>query len=158
LLGLETREAISINTFRKNILSQITIPPPYCSFGKRYTNQAKTQLYTSTCDLHKRNITNSPYCLCEHIEDAYHFFFACKNYSRARNNLFNRLFSLDLVNTDTKCMFVRNCLIFCSACCKKFRRGTEFVPDPFEYINKICSTQTKQSFSYGIVAHFEESF
>ena len=34
-------------------------------------------------------------------EDVYHFFFACKNYSEARNNLFNQLFMLDLVNIDT---------------------------------------------------------
>jgi hypothetical protein len=56
------------------------------------------------CDLHKRNITHSPYCSCGHIEDAYHSFFACNNYSRARKDLFNRLFSfdLDLVNIDTK--------------------------------------------------------
>ena len=38
LLGLETREAISMNAFRKNILPQITIPPPYFSFGKRYNS------------------------------------------------------------------------------------------------------------------------
>ena len=105
LLDLETREAISMNAFRKNILPQITIPPSYFSFGKRYTNIIHTKLRHNCIllgDLYKRNITNSPYCSCGQTEDAYHFFFACKNYSRARNNLFNRLFSLDLVNIDTK--------------------------------------------------------
>ena len=29
------------------------------------------------------------------------FFFACKNYSKAKNNLFNELFMIDLVNIDT---------------------------------------------------------
>jgi hypothetical protein len=85
-------------------LPQITIPSPYFSFGKKYTNIIHTKLRHNCillCDLHKRNITNSPYCSCGHIEDTYHFFFACKKYSRARNNMFNRLFSLDLVNIDT---------------------------------------------------------
>jgi hypothetical protein len=103
-LALDIREAISINAFRKNILLQITIPPSYFSFGKRYTNIIHTKLRHNCillCDLHKCNITNSPYCACGHNVDAYLFFFACKNYSRARNNLFNKLFSLDLVNINT---------------------------------------------------------
>ena len=33
-------------------------------------------------------------------EDVYNFFFACKKYSKARNNMFNQLFMLDLVNID----------------------------------------------------------
>ena len=52
-------------------------------------------------DLYKRYITNTPFCSCRQNEDVYHFFFACKNYSKARNNLFNQLFMLDLVNIDT---------------------------------------------------------
>ena len=110
-LALDIREAISINAFRKNILPQITTPPSYFSFGKRYTNVIHTKLRHNCillCDLHKRNITNSPYCACGHIEDAYHFFFSCKNYSRARNNLFDRLFSLDLVNIDTNLLLSGN--------------------------------------------------
>ncbi|XP_055995247.1 uncharacterized protein LOC125672352 isoform X1 [Ostrea edulis] len=106
LLNVETREAISINSFRKNIITDITIPPSYYSFGKRYINIIHTKLRYNCIlnyDLYKLNITNSPFCTCGHTnEDIYHFFFACKNYSRARNDLFNRLFMLDLVNIDTK--------------------------------------------------------
>ena len=43
---------------------------------------------------------NSPQCLCGKPEDTYHFFFVCKNYSIARNTLFDCLFILELVNTD----------------------------------------------------------
>jgi hypothetical protein len=80
-LALDIWEAISINAFRKNILPQITIPPSYFSFGKRYANIIHTKLRHNCillCDLDKRNITNSPYCACGHIEDAYHFFFLVK--------------------------------------------------------------------------------
>jgi hypothetical protein len=92
LLALDTREAISIKAFRTNIQSLLHTFL-WKKIHKYYSHQAKTLL----CDLHKRNITNSPYCSCAHIEDTYHFFFVCKNYSRSRN----RLFSLDLVNIDT---------------------------------------------------------
>ena len=42
-------------------------------------------------DLCKRNILNtgSPQCSFGKQEDAYHFFFVCKNYSIARNTLFD---------------------------------------------------------------------
>ena len=33
-------------------------------------------------------------------EDTYHFFFVCKNYSIARNTLFDCLYMLELVNID----------------------------------------------------------
>lgn len=46
-------------------------------------------------------VINNPLCLCGKTEDVYHFFFSCKNYSRARNNMFDQLFMLDLVNIDT---------------------------------------------------------
>jgi hypothetical protein len=87
---VDTRETIPFKAFSKNILPQITIPPPYFSFEKRYKNIIHTKLRHNCillCDLHKRNITNFPYSSCGHIEDTYHFFFACKNYSRAFNRL-----------------------------------------------------------------------
>ena len=54
------------------------------------------------CDHYKSIITNTPFCSCGQNEDEYHFFFfACKKYSKARNNMFNQLFMLDLVNINT---------------------------------------------------------
>lgn len=35
-------------------------------------------------------------------------FFSCKNYSRARHNLFDQLFMLDLVNIDTSLLLYGN--------------------------------------------------
>ena len=35
------------------------------------------------------------------VHDVYRFFFACKNYSNARNYLFNQILMLDLVNINT---------------------------------------------------------
>ena len=42
-------------------------------------------------DLCKRNTLNCPQCSYGKQEDAYQFFFVCKNYSIARNTLFIRL-------------------------------------------------------------------
>ena len=39
-------------------------------------------------------------CSCGKQEDTYHFFLVCKNYSIARNTLFDCLFMLELVNID----------------------------------------------------------
>lgn len=44
-------------------------------------------------DLYRRNIIESPNCICGQKEDVYHFFFVCKNYVNARNNLFELLFN-----------------------------------------------------------------
>lgn len=53
-------------------------------------------------------VINNPLCLCGKTEDVYHFFFSCKNYSRARHNLFDQLFMLDLVNIDTSLLLYGN--------------------------------------------------
>lgn len=103
LLKEEVREAISINSFRKNLETKVKSPPSFFSFGKRYTNIIHTKLRHNCIlnyDLCKRNILNSPQCSCGKQEDTYHFFFVCKNYSIARNTLFDCLFMLELVNID----------------------------------------------------------
>lgn len=41
-------------------------------------------------------------------KDVYQFFFSCYNYSRARNNMFDQLFMLDLVNIDTNLLLYGN--------------------------------------------------
>ena len=99
LLKAEAREAISINSFRKNISVEIANPPSYYAFGKHFINIIHTKLRHKCIlhyDLYKRNtcITNSPFCSCGQNEDFYHFFFACNFFSKARNNLFNRLLCL----------------------------------------------------------------
>ena len=101
-------EAISINSFRKNISVEIENPPSYYAFGKRFINIIHTKLRHKCIrhyDLYKRNISDTPFCSCGHNEDVYHFFFVCKNYYNARNNMFNQLFMLDLVNIDTNLLF-----------------------------------------------------
>ena len=108
----EAREAISINSFRKNIFVEIANPPSYYAFGKRFINIIHTKLRRKCIlhyDLYKRNIiTNTPFCSCEQNEDVYHFFIACNIFSKARNNLFNQLFMLNLVNFDTNLLLCRD--------------------------------------------------
>ena len=104
LLKVEVREAISINSFlKKNLETKVKSSPSFFSFGKRYTNIIHTtlRLYCilnyDCCNRH--NLYN-PQCSCGKQEDTYHFFFVCKNYSNARNTLFDCLFRLELLNID----------------------------------------------------------
>ena len=50
LLKAETRETISINSFRKNISVEIVSPPSYHVYGKRFINiihtKTETQVHT----------------------------------------------------------------------------------------------------------------
>ena len=67
------------------------------TFYQYYSYKAKAQMYTSLWSLQTLHIV--------HVGKTkmynYHFFFVCKKYSKARNNMFNQLFMLDLVNIDT---------------------------------------------------------
>lgn len=59
----------------------------------------KFQVQTSINPSRLRHINDCVY-ICGKTEYMYHFF-SCKSYSRARNNMFDQLFFLDLVNIDT---------------------------------------------------------
>ena len=110
-LSIEARASTSINTFRKYLTTDVSNPPPYFSFGKRYTNIVHTKLRYNCLlndDLYKRNIVNTPLCSYGKTEDSYHFFFACKNYTNARNILFTQLFRIDLINIDTNLLLWGN--------------------------------------------------
>ena len=78
LFKAETREAISTNSFRKNISVEIVNPPSYHVFGKRFINIIQTKL-RHKCIVHydhyKRNISDTPFCSCGHNEDVYHFLY-----------------------------------------------------------------------------------
>ena len=69
-LSIEARASTSINTFRKYLTTAVSNPPPYFSFGKRYTNIVHTKLRYNCLlndDLYKRNIVNTPLCSCGSI-------------------------------------------------------------------------------------------
>ena len=44
--------------------------------------------------IRRKGIIDTPNCLCGKQEDAYNFFFICKNYSTARYVMFDKLFAL----------------------------------------------------------------
>jgi hypothetical protein len=93
-------------------LTSYACHPPLCfSFGKRYTNFGHTKLRYSCLlndNLYKRNIVNTPLCSSGKTKDSYQFFFACKNYTNARNTLFTRLFKIDLIDIDTNLLLWGN--------------------------------------------------
>ena len=57
------------------------------------------------------------------------FFFACKNYSEARNNLFHQLFLLDLVNIDYKIIIMQRCVFAFSDQYKYFSAVHQFTEE-----------------------------
>ena len=70
-------------------------------------NIIHTQLRHNYCilnyDLYRKNIVDTPNCLCEKYGYAYHFFFICKNYSNTRNIMFDKIFALvELSFVDTQ--------------------------------------------------------
>lgn len=46
LLNAETKEAMSVNSFPKNIITKVTTPSPWLSFVKQHANIFYTQLFT----------------------------------------------------------------------------------------------------------------
>ena len=105
LLKAEAREAISINSFRKNIFVEIVNPPSYYAFGNRFINIIHTKLRHKCIlhyDLYKRNISDTPFCSCGQNEDVYQLFFVCKNYYNAETIcLIIYKFTHGVVNIDT---------------------------------------------------------
>ena len=108
-VSLDIRRETSVNKF-KTLLSGlyqtgISKPPSYYSFGKRKLNIIHTKLRHCCIlnhDLHKLNIVVSDKCSCGAVEDAYHFFFNCKNYTNARNKFLLQLLQQDhfrVINT-----------------------------------------------------------
>ena len=101
-VSLDNRRETSVNKF-KTLLSGfcqtgISKPPFYHSFGKRKLRHCCILNH----DLHKLNIIVSDKCSCGAVEDAFHFFFNCKNYTNARNKFLLQLLQQDhfrVINT-----------------------------------------------------------
>lgn len=98
-LNSDTKKSTSIRQFQRSI-SKCTSDskvPKYFLHGKRATNIIHTKLRHNCLlnyDLHRRNIIDSPNCICGKKEDVYHFLFVCKCFSNARHTLFSELFKI----------------------------------------------------------------
>ena len=100
-LNNNTKEATSLNIFKKSLQSNYTKPPKYFSFGKRFLNIIHTKLRHNcvlNCDLYRCNIIANPMCSCGSLEDAHHLFFVCKKYSSLRQSFMYNLLSLNFLN------------------------------------------------------------
>ena len=103
LLKVEVRKAILINSFWKNLETNVKSLPSFFSFGKRYTYIIHTKLghnYIINYGFCKRNNFMSLQCSCGKQEYAYHFFFVFKNNSNARIAYLDSFIMLELVNID----------------------------------------------------------
>lgn len=106
-LSIGVRNETSIQRFKNSLYKtkNIAKAPSFFTHGKRKLNIIHTKLRHHCIlnyDLHRINIIESGNCRCGSPEDAYHFFFKCKNYTIARNNFFLNLLQLDhfrIINT-----------------------------------------------------------
>ena len=97
-IKINIREATSVKSFKKCLLSNIVKPPKYFSFGRRFWNIIHTRLRHNcilNSDLFCCNLIDSPNCSCGQIEDSYHLFFVCRKYATARYSLMNKLLSFN---------------------------------------------------------------
>lgn len=103
-LAIDTFRTCVCNCKRDRVLclyNDMVKPQKYLSFGKRFINIIHTRLRHNcilNSDLFRCNLIDSPNCSCGFVEDAYHLFFVCKKYAKARNSLMNKLFALNHVN------------------------------------------------------------
>lgn len=98
-LNSDIKKSTSIRQFQRSISNNSSDSkiPKYFLHGKRVANIIHTKLRHNCLlnyDLHRRNIVDSPNCICGKKEDVFHFLFVCKLFSNARNTLFNELFQI----------------------------------------------------------------
>ena len=88
-LPLEAKQLESVNAF-KYFLKRENVPVP----KYYYTGQRKVQgtnCSSLNLDLFVKNISDSPMCTCDSIEDAQHYFFHCVDYRQQRTEILNEV-------------------------------------------------------------------
>ena len=94
-LPLSLRQAPTLTCFKRKLNDNISLPPQYYFSGSRQSQILHCRLRTNCSSLnqhlHKKNIVDSPRCLCGSVESTYHYFFKCNMYTNIRVTLFNSI-------------------------------------------------------------------
>ncbi len=87
----DTKNSLSVNCFKTNTKTNTAEVPTYYYSGLRYIQVTHTRLRTKCSalnhDLFRKNIVESPNCICGQVEDANHYFFSCPRYTIQRHQL-----------------------------------------------------------------------
>ena len=94
-LSQEVKNSDSVDSFKRLLNMDKSPTPAHYYTGKRRAQVLHTRLRTKCSalneELFSKGIVDSALCCCGLIENAYHFFFACPNYSHIRTELFNNV-------------------------------------------------------------------
>ena len=95
-LDNDTRNGISLSSFRNKLNEDIDRPPSYYSMGSRCSNIWHCQLRNEASNLNhhlfQSHLSDSSQCACgDDIEDNFHYFFVCPLFIRHRITLFQTL-------------------------------------------------------------------
>ena len=92
-LPVEAKESDSVNSFKRFLNQNKTPVPKYYYTGSRKAQILHTRLRTNCSSLNMglflKNISDSPLCRCESLQNAQHFFFHCPYFQDQRNELLN---------------------------------------------------------------------
>ena len=85
------RNCDSIISFKHKLNSDINVVPKYVYTGNRKAqvlhDRIRTKCSSLNNDLYQKGISESPLCLCGHVENADHFLMKCHNYQAQRVEL-----------------------------------------------------------------------
>ena len=88
-----TKNATSIDSFKRLLDPRRVDTPPYFYIGNRKAQVLHTRIRTNCSslndDLYSKGIVDSPLCQCGSVENAHHFFFSCPLYTHIRVELAN---------------------------------------------------------------------
>ena len=88
-LDTEIRSSPSLNIFKSRLMKKTKIPKYYID-GNRFEQVQLTRIRTNCSalkdDLFQKDIVESPLCSCGQVENSFHFFFQCPNFTHLRRS------------------------------------------------------------------------
>lgn len=91
----DTKNSLSVATFKNKLNNNINKPPQYYQSGSRLGQiyHARLRLNCSSLRQHlfQKNIIDNPLCECGVVENTSHFFLICNRFGQIRQDLLNRV-------------------------------------------------------------------
>ena len=90
-LDVSIRSALTLTSFKRRLNSNVISVPKYFYAGNRRNQILHARLRTNCSslanDLFSKNIVNSPFCACGHVETTSHYLLNCQRYVNFRRDL-----------------------------------------------------------------------